>query len=162
MHTLINHLDAFRGLRVLVVGEAMLDSYLEGGSSRLCPEAPVPVVAVASRRDAAGGAANTAANIRALGAEVAFLSVVGEDAEGRLLQDCLRAHELAVDHLMVRPGRRTLSKQRVCAAGQILVRFDQGDTAPLDGREETQLIERVTALYPRCDAVILSDSATGC
>jgi D-beta-D-heptose 7-phosphate kinase/D-beta-D-heptose 1-phosphate adenosyltransferase len=55
-HALTNHLDSFRGLRVVVIGEAMLDSYLDGGSSRLCPEAPVPVMAVAARRDAAGGA----------------------------------------------------------------------------------------------------------
>src|SRR5579871_6374041 len=82
---LTNDLDAFRGLHVAVIGEAMLDSYLDGGSSRLCPEAPVPVVAVAARRDAAGGAANTAVNLRALGATVAFLSVVGDDPEAFLL-----------------------------------------------------------------------------
>jgi D-beta-D-heptose 7-phosphate kinase/D-beta-D-heptose 1-phosphate adenosyltransferase len=77
--------DRFAGLRVLVVGEAMLDHYLEGATERLCREAPVPIVDVARQADAPGGAANTAANARALGARVTLLSVVGADAEGEAL-----------------------------------------------------------------------------
>jgi D-beta-D-heptose 7-phosphate kinase/D-beta-D-heptose 1-phosphate adenosyltransferase len=160
-HALANHLDAFFGLRVLVVGEAMLDSYLEGGSSRLCPEAPVPVVAVASRRDAAGGAANTAVNLRALGARVSFLSVVGDDAEASLLGRRLAEQGVETDHLLVQPGRRTLSKHRVCAGGQILVRFDQGDSNPIDGHREKSLLERLRELFACCDAVVLSDYGYG-
>jgi D-beta-D-heptose 7-phosphate kinase/D-beta-D-heptose 1-phosphate adenosyltransferase len=158
---LMNRLDAFRDLRVAVVGDAMLDSYLDGGSSRLCPEAPVPVVAVAGRRDAAGGAANTAVNLRALGAEVAFLSVAGDDAEGALLRRCLERRQVATDHLLTEQGRRTLSKQRVCAGGQILVRFDQGDTHAVEAGTETRSIERLRALFASCDAVIISDYGYG-
>jgi D-beta-D-heptose 7-phosphate kinase/D-beta-D-heptose 1-phosphate adenosyltransferase len=158
---LTNHLDAFAGLRVLVLGEAMLDSYLEGGSSRLCPEAPVPVVAVAARRDAPGGAANTAVNLRALGAEVLFLSVVGDDAESRFLHDCLAHSDVPTLHLLVERGRRTLSKHRVCAGGQILVRFDQGDTGPISQQSEQALIQRLEKLLPDCDAVVISDYGYG-
>lgn len=160
-HALINHLDAFRGLRVVVVGEAMLDSYLDGGSSRLCPEAPVPVVAVAQRRDAPGGAANTDVNLHALGADVAFLSVVGDDAEAMLLRRCLEQQGVATDHLLAQAGRRTLSKQRVCAGGQILVRFDQGETSAVDPSSAAQLIERLTDVFAGCDAVVLSDYGYG-
>jgi D-beta-D-heptose 7-phosphate kinase/D-beta-D-heptose 1-phosphate adenosyltransferase len=160
-HVLAPHLEAFRGLRVLVIGEAMLDSYLEGASSRLCPEAPAPVVAVAGRRDAAGAAANTAVNLHALGAAVSFLSVAGDDAEARLLGRCLQERGVAMDHLLVQPGRRTLSKHRVCAGGQILVRFDQGDTQPVDARREEQFLERLTALFAACDAVVISDYGYG-
>lgn len=160
-HALIHHLDAFHGLRVVVVGEAILDSYLEGGSSRLCPEAPVPVVAVAQRRDAPGGAANTAVNLQALGADVAFLSVIGDDAEAMLLRRCLERHGVAADHLLTQAGRRTLSKQRVCAGGQILVRFDQGDTGAVCAASAKQLIERLTDLFAACDAVVLSDYGYG-
>src|SRR4051812_46807848 len=74
-HALSRIIDGFRGLDVLVVGEAMLDSYLEGTTDRLCREAPVPIVALDGRRDAPGGAANVAANAAALGARVRFLSV---------------------------------------------------------------------------------------
>jgi D-beta-D-heptose 7-phosphate kinase/D-beta-D-heptose 1-phosphate adenosyltransferase len=158
---LSKYLDAYPGLRVLVVGEAMLDSYLEGGSSRLCPEAPVPVVAVSCRRDAAGGAANTAVNLHALGAAVNFLSVTGDDAEGLLLRRCLEQHGVAADHLLTQPSRRTLSKQRVCAGGQILVRFDQGDTSSLNPACEKWLIERLTSLFAACDAVVISDYGYG-
>ena len=160
-NVLTNHLDAFAGLRVLVLGEAILDSYLEGGSSRLCPEAPVPVVSVAGRRDAAGGAANTAVNLRALGADVTFLSVVGDDAESRLLHDCLAKHDVPTIHLLVEAGRRTLSKQRVCAARQILVRFDQGDTGAIHRDSERALIQRLHKLLPACDAVVISDYGYG-
>src|SRR5436305_4609039 len=64
------YVDAFAGLKVLVIGEAMLDSYLVGSADRICREAPVPVVALSGRKDGPGGAANTAANAGSLGAEV--------------------------------------------------------------------------------------------
>jgi D-beta-D-heptose 7-phosphate kinase/D-beta-D-heptose 1-phosphate adenosyltransferase len=70
---LLDAIDAMAGRRVLVVGEAMLDTYLIGSANRLSREAPVPVVAVDERIDAAGGAANSAVNLRALGARVEFL-----------------------------------------------------------------------------------------
>src|SRR5215207_10963176 len=77
--------ERFARRRVLVLGEAMLDSYLFGDSTRLCQEAPVPVVAVRERLDHPGGAANTAVNLAALGCQVDLLSVVGDDSEGRRL-----------------------------------------------------------------------------
>lgn len=154
-------LEAFRGRRVLVVGEAMLDSYLEGASGRLCREAPVPIVTLQSRTDAAGGAANTAVNVCSLGGEVEFLSVIGDDLEGSILRGILRERGVSLDHLLTAPGRRTLAKHRVIAALQLLVRYDQGDTDPLDEASETSLIDNLTALYPRCDAVIVSDYGYG-
>src|SRR5215216_4230046 len=72
----------FRGLRALVIGDALLDSYLEGSASRLCTEGPVPVVRKTAEERAPGGAANTAANLRALGADVAYLGIVGRDVAG--------------------------------------------------------------------------------
>jgi D-beta-D-heptose 7-phosphate kinase/D-beta-D-heptose 1-phosphate adenosyltransferase len=156
-----NLLDAFAGLRVLVVGEAMLDSYWEGSTGRFCPEAPVPVVALHARRDLPGGAANTAANARALGASVTLLSVVGKDAEGATLRQALGERGVATDPLLSHPERRTLTKQRVLAAGQLLLRLDQGSTGPLDAATERALIAALAGLFPRCDAVILSDYGYG-
>jgi D-beta-D-heptose 7-phosphate kinase/D-beta-D-heptose 1-phosphate adenosyltransferase len=75
-------IDALAGLKVLVLGEAMLDTYLEGNVSRFCQEAPVPIVALGGRKDMPGGGANTAVNVRSLGGRVSFLSVAGADAEG--------------------------------------------------------------------------------
>ncbi len=73
------YLNKWTNLHVLVIGEAMLDCYLEGTSNRLCREAPVPIVDISNREDVPGGAANTAANLNRLGASVSFLSVIGND-----------------------------------------------------------------------------------
>src|SRR5947209_359579 len=80
-YDLLHWTDAIAGLRVAVLGEAMLDVYLDGAVRRFCPEAPVPVVALAGRTEIPGGAANTAVNVHALGGRVHFLSVTGDDAE---------------------------------------------------------------------------------
>jgi D-beta-D-heptose 7-phosphate kinase/D-beta-D-heptose 1-phosphate adenosyltransferase len=154
-------LESFRGRRVLVIGEAMLDSYLEGTSGRLCREAPVPIVTLHSRTDAAGGAANTAVNVRSLGGEVEFLSATGDDEEGSTLRRILCERGVPLEHVLALRGRRTLAKQRVIASGQLLVRFDQGSTEPLDAEWEAALIDRLTALYSSCDAVIVSDYGYG-
>ncbi len=154
-------IDRFAGLRVAVVGDAMLDSYFEGAAERLCREAPVPVVTVRSRVDQPGGAANTAANLAALGAEVAFLSVVGADSEGELLRRALRDHGVSDEHIVVDEGRATLAKSRLSAAAHLLVRFDQGDTGELGRAAEARIIDRLTRLYASCDALVISDYAYG-
>lgn len=151
----------FSRLRVLVVGEAMLDSYLHGAANRLCREAPVPVVSLERRVDEPGGAANTAVNVRSLGAQVSFLSVIGDDPEGELLQAALERRGIRTDHLLRRHARRTLAKHRVLAGSQLVVRFDQGSTEPLDARTERALIARLQDFFPRCDAVIVSDYCYG-
>ncbi|MCA1725876.1 MAG: D-glycero-beta-D-manno-heptose 1-phosphate adenylyltransferase [Thermomicrobia bacterium] len=84
-------IDNFARARILVIGDAMLDCYLTGTTNRVCREAPVPIVALGERQDVSGGAANTAANIASLGGNVTFLSVVGDDAEGKRLLGALAA-----------------------------------------------------------------------
>jgi D-beta-D-heptose 7-phosphate kinase / D-beta-D-heptose 1-phosphate adenosyltransferase len=153
-------IEAFAGLRVLVIGDAMLDSYLEGTTERLCQEAPVPVVSVRERRDAPGGAANTALNVRALGAEVMLLGAIGDDAEGHALAHAL-SQEGVENLLGPCVGRKTLAKTRVLALAQVLVRFDRGDTAALAETDEERLMHRLRAVYPECDAVIVSDYGYG-
>ncbi|MGE5594978.1 MAG: D-glycero-beta-D-manno-heptose 1-phosphate adenylyltransferase [Hyphomicrobiales bacterium] len=158
---LVRILGAFPERRVLVIGEAMLDSYLDGPSGRLCREAPVPVVNLLRRDDVPGGAANTAVNAACLGAKVAFLSVIGDDAEGILLLRALEARGLPTADVLVQPGRRTLAKHRVLAGGQMVVRFDQGDTGPIAAEQEQELIRRLRSLYISADAVIVSDYSYG-
>src|SRR5947207_820117 len=84
-------LQRFADLRVLVIGDAMLDSYLSGTARRLTPEAPAPVVDVSDRRYAPGGAANVAANCSALTAQTQIVSVVGDDRSGRRLTQLLES-----------------------------------------------------------------------
>ncbi len=151
----------FAGLRALVVGEAMLDTYLCGEAGRICPEAPVPAVAIRERLDAPGGAANTAANVRALGGAVTLLSAAGDDYEGELLRQALCEAGIGDEQVLCVAGRRTLARGRVVAAGQLLVRFDQGDEDALPEAIERALVERLRALAPRHDVLIVSDYGYG-
>jgi len=159
--TLARLVDAFPGLAVLVIGEAMLDAYLHGSTDRLCREAPVPIVAVANRTDVPGGAANTAVNARALGARVDLLSVVGDDAEGLTLRHALGGHGVGTEGLRVDGARRTLAKHRVLAGSQMLVRFDAGSTDRVDAAREDELVEHLYDRGRAADAVIVSDYGYG-
>lgn len=159
--TLSELIESFSGVSVAVLGEAMVDSYLEGSSDRLAQEAPVPVVRISKRTDAPGGAANAAVNVRALGGRTTLLSVVGEDRESEILTGALKAAGVSVDGLIVDPARRTLAKQRVVSNSQMLVRFDQGSTDALERDVESSLIDRLASVFGACDAVVVSDYGYG-
>jgi D-beta-D-heptose 7-phosphate kinase/D-beta-D-heptose 1-phosphate adenosyltransferase len=154
-------IERLAGRRVLVIGDAMLDTYLRGTTERLCQEAPVPIVAVAERIDAPGGAANTAVNAKALGADVTLLAAVGDDAEGRTLRDALEDAGVGTDAVLLERGRRTLAKQRVLAGVQMLVRFDQGSTGPLVPVTEREIARRIDVLAAASDAILISDYGYG-
>lgn len=158
---LLELIRSFTELEVLVIGEAMLDSYMEGGADRLCREAPVPVVSLAGRLDQPGGAANAAMNLSALGAHTNYLTAVGDDEEGRRLRAALEAGGLDPSEVLVGPGRQTLSKCRVFAGDQMVVRLDQGSSEPLDPALEARLIERLEDAHGRCDLVMVSDYGYG-
>jgi D-beta-D-heptose 7-phosphate kinase/D-beta-D-heptose 1-phosphate adenosyltransferase len=147
----------FRSVRALVLGEAMLDSYVHGDAQRLSREAPVPIVQISDRIDAPGGAANTAVNVSTLGAEAVLLSVVGADAEAARLRETLGRAGVDPETLIPAPERVTLTKERVAAANQMLVRVDSGTTEPIEPGLEDRLIERLAAAYPAADVVIVSD-----
>lgn len=154
-------INRFAGLNVLVVGEAMLDSYLQGFTDRLCPEAPVPVVTLANRQDIPGGAANTAVNVHSLGADVTLLSVIGDDWEGTLLRQALADRGVLTNSLLTQLGRQTLAKQRVMTGSQMLIRLDQGSTQAITSETEQRLIDCLIDLFPSCDAIIVSDYGYG-
>ncbi len=147
----------FRGLRALVIGDAMLDSYLEGSATRLCTEGPVPVVRKTAEERAPGGAANTAANLRALGADVVYLGIVGRDVAGALLRAALR--ERGVDDCwLVEDGAvGTHHKLRILADDQYVVRFDEGDTRCCSPAGHERLLANLDEAFPCCDLVVISD-----
>ena len=128
---------------------------------RICREAPVPVVTIARELVVPGGAANTAANVASLGAQTRFLSVVGNDHEGKALRRSLHAAGVPTDDLLIVPGRRTLVKRRILGAGQMLLRVDAGDVEAVNGALERALLERLTVLFEGSDVVIVSDYGYG-
>src|SRR2546423_1108692 len=139
----------------------MLDAYLSGSSGRLCPEAPVPVVAVSRSDEAPGGAANVAANAAGLGARVSLVSVVGDDPEGLRLTKALRRRGVDTVGLLAHPLRRTLSKKRVVSEGHMLVRFDEGTTSQIDAQTEEVIAGTLAEAFASCDAVVVSDYGYG-
>ncbi|MBT7517831.1 MAG: D-glycero-beta-D-manno-heptose-7-phosphate kinase [Acidiferrobacteraceae bacterium] len=151
-------IDRIAGVRVLVVGDTMLDRYWTGTVDRISPEAPVPVVKVEQVQERAGGAGNVAANIASLGAGSQLLSFVGDDDAGRRVNSIL---ELAgVDrHLHIDPSSRTTEKLRIVSRNQQLLRADFEDRPDSDllARSVTDFRE----LLSGADAVVISDYGKG-
>ncbi|MPZ13116.1 MAG: D-glycero-beta-D-manno-heptose 1-phosphate adenylyltransferase [Chloroflexi bacterium] len=154
-------LRSFRELNVLVIGESMLDSYLTGRARRLSPEAAVPIVSLDGCTSAPGGAANTAANVAALGARVTLLSVVGDDPEGRELRHLLGERGVCDGQIRTDSARRTIAKRRVMAGSQMLVRLDEGSTEALSRETRDWLLLALGRLFAQHDAVIVSDYGYG-
>lgn len=153
--------DAFRGLRVSVFGDPLLDVYLEGRCERLCREAPIPVVQVDVVRDAPGGAANVAANAAALGARVRLIGLIGDDAEGARLRAALERLDVATGDIVTTPRRRTVAKHRLVEDGQILARFDHGGPDVAPPLSDALVCERVRRALDDSDVVIVSDYGYG-
>jgi D-beta-D-heptose 7-phosphate kinase/D-beta-D-heptose 1-phosphate adenosyltransferase len=151
----------FAGRRVLVVGDALLDAYLHGHATRVCSEAPVPVVEACYKTVAPGGAANTAANVASLGGQVSFLAVVGTDEASATLRRELAARGVSDEHLVVDSDRSTVHKLRILADGQYLVRFDEGDARPLSRETRRKFLDRFRDLFAGHDTIIISDYHSG-
>ena len=149
------------GRRVLVVGDVMVDEWIWGTVARISPEAPVPVVAVSNHSFTLGGAGNVANNLRALGAEVAFVSAIGTDPFAHFVSDLLEREHVARDGLLAVADRPTTRKTRVVAHNQQVVRADWESTAPLQPSDRERLCAMVRERARDADAVILSDYAKG-
>ena len=161
MLSAVDYVRRFRALRALVIGDAMLDTYFEGTAARLCSEGPVPVVRKTHEYRAPGGAANVAANLAALGAEVLFVGAVGQDIAGMLLRTALRERQVEDRWLVADRATATLHKLRILADGQYVVRFDEEMSHRLPTRVERAVLQRIERLYPVCDLVVISDYGYG-
>lgn len=154
---------AFEDARVIVIGDAMLDRYVDGRVDRISPEAPIPVLAVSQDRCVAGGAANTAMNIAALGATTTLIAAWADDAAGRELSTLLTA--AGVSTAPVRRGvSPTIEKLRVVAGQQQIVRVDREDKTPLDTAGEEQVLSALRGALvdeSRATAIVISDYAKG-
>lgn len=158
---LSRHVDGFSRCGVLVVGDVMLDEYVTGAVERISPEAPVPVVTVKSIDHRLGGAANVTNNVRALGARAWLAGVVGDDGHGRMLRERVDAAGIDASAIVLDPSRPTSVKTRVVAQKQQIVRYDRESAARLPSRVADRLLERVQAILPKVQVVVLSDYAKG-
>lgn len=159
---LARHLAGFAAVRVLVLGDVMLDRYVSGEVRRISPEAPIPVLRAGGRRAVAGGAGNVAKNVAALGAQATLIGLVGADAAAAELAAILAAAPAVRPALVVDAGRPSTVKTRFTAGGHQLLRLDEEETGPADAAAEAAVLAAFSAALAECDVVVLSDYAKGC
>jgi D-beta-D-heptose 7-phosphate kinase/D-beta-D-heptose 1-phosphate adenosyltransferase len=155
------YVGGFAAAKVAVLGDVMLDRYFWGDVERISPEAPVPVVRVNRRSRRLGGAANVAANLRALGAAAEVIAVRGNDREGREVVRMLERRGIATTGLVACPGRETTEKVRIIARHQQVVRADFETDDPVDDDTRGRIYERALALADSFDALVVSDYGKG-
>ncbi len=154
--------EDFSRRKILVLGDVMIDAYLEGKVNRMSPEAPVPIVSFTSEEQRLGGAANVALNLLSLGASVTICSVIGDDNNGKDLQDLMRKQAISVEGLVLSPNRKTTVKTRVIGNNQQLLRVDNEQTNDILKSEEDQLVSKIEDLLKsNFDAIIFEDYNKG-
>ncbi len=160
-HRLNELLARAPAVRVLVVGDIMLDRYLRGAASRISPEAPVPVVRITEEWRALGGAANVAANVVALGAGCTLAGCIGEDAEGRLVRAALHEKGINDSAVIEDASRPTTVKTRIMARHHQVARFDREAEDNVDNGCAAQLGTRIQQALQHCQAMVLEDYNKG-
>ena len=153
-------LSHFPALKILVLGDFMLDQFIWGRVERISPEAPVPVVAVERETFSLGGAGNVVLNARALGAQVIPMGVIGADWIGQRITELLQQQNVPFDHLL-KSSRPTTLKTRIVAHQQQVVRVDREDSSLIDAALQTELGSKFEQLLDQVDGIIISDYAKG-
>jgi len=155
--------DAIGAYHILVIGDVMLDKYIYGETSRISPEAPVPVVLTKGVKHILGGAANVAANLTSLGANATVIGCVGNDQNGDILKQLLDASSIDAGYLYTANARPTTTKMRIVAKGQQMLRVDEENSDDLTKLEEAMLIDQIDKALSERDynGIILQDYNKG-
>ena len=151
----------FDQLKVLIIGDVMLDSYLWGKVERISPEAPVPVVNVQKREIRLGGAGNVALNLLSLGANPILCSVIGKDTDGDSFLNLLEKHNLEKGGIIQSADRPTTIKHRIIAGSQQMLRVDSETDKQINEDLNKQLLARILVQLDGCQVVIFEDYDKG-
>jgi len=153
----------FNSLKVGVVGDVMLDTYMWGNVDRISPEAPVPIVSLKNKEQRIGGAGNVALNIQSLGAKAFVVSVMGNDEEAQKLCDLFSSEKISTEYCVRSSERITTNKTRVISRNQQMMRLDSEITKDLEGADQEKLVELFETFVKRekPDIVILEDYNKG-
>ncbi len=144
--TTVNQIfEKFSEMRAIVIGDAMVDTYLWGKVERLSPEAPVPIVAVTKRENRLGGAANVSRNLQALGAVPVLFSVIGDDEKGKDFQELLELRGIGKNGIYVDNTRSTTVKNRIISNGKHVARVDEESTEYISPEIEKWLCDAILA-----------------
>jgi len=152
---------AFRGRRLLVLGDFMVDRYVWGSVDRISPESPVPVVVVDRDSSMLGGAGNVARNLASLGAEVRVVTLAGQDEAAQELRGLLAHWGIPADGLVVDRDRPTTQKTRVIARSQQVVRYDRESDEPISAELVEQVLAALAVAAQSAEGVIIEDYAKG-
>jgi rfaE bifunctional protein kinase chain/domain len=147
--------NSFSSMRVGVIGDVMLDTYMWGKVERISPEAPVPVVSLNRKEYRIGGAGNVALNCQSLGAHVSILSIAGNDTEGILLAELFESNHIDTAYLEKSSSRHTTSKTRIISRNQQMMRIDDEITDSLTHADEESLLARVKDYIAKEDPNII-------
>jgi D-glycero-beta-D-manno-heptose-7-phosphate kinase len=160
---IINLFSDFNKLNVLVIGDVMIDAYYFGKVDRISPEAPVPIVSVQNRENRLGGAANVALNIQALGATPILCAVIGNDDDGKLLNQLLEKQQLSNEGIITSTDRITTVKTRIIGNNHQVLRVDSETDKPLINSDNQLFIKQIKSLInsKKIDAVIFEDYDKG-
>jgi len=151
----------FASLRILVVGDLMLDEFIWGKVSRISPEAPVPIVTVTGESYYPGGAANVVRNLKEFTGHVAIMGLAGEDAAGDRLLALLGAAGIDTTCVQRDPSFETTRKTRIIARNQQVVRVDRERKPALTGAETARAIEQLDGMMAGVDAIVVADYGKG-
>jgi D-glycero-beta-D-manno-heptose-7-phosphate kinase len=138
-----NIFDSFNKLKVLIIGDLMLDVYYWGDVSRISPEAPVPIVAVSKKESRMGGAGNVAINIQAMGATPILCSVIGKDTNGEKLIKILKDKKLPTEGILTSEDRPTTTKTRIISNNHHIVRIDDETEEYIGDKQTKKLLEQI-------------------
>ena len=155
------HVEAFSGVRVLCVGDVMLDRFAYGEVERISPEAPIPVFRHQHEATMAGGAGNVLRNLSALGVAARIVAVIGDDGAGSELRALIEAETGAQAGLFRAKGRQTTIKTRYIAGSQQLLRADRETTTDIEPAIAEKIVAAVAAALSETDAIVLSDYGKG-
>ncbi len=151
----------FKGLKILIIGDVMVDAYIWGAVERISPEAPVPIVSIKKRDYRLGGAANVALNVLSLGAKPVLCALTGQDVMGNRLLHLMEDKGMSKEGIVISTSRPTTVKARVIAAHQHVIRIDDESDAVATEKEEKELLKRIEELLPECQVVIFEDYDKG-
>ena len=162
-YTVTGLFKAFEDLKVLILGDVMIDAYLFGKVDRISPEAPVPIIAVNKRKNLLGGAANVALNVRALGATPLMCSVIGNDLQGEVFLKLLDELGLRQDAICRSEYRMTTTKVRIVGNKMQMLRIDEETEAELNAIETKQYIDKIEKIITteKVDVIIFEDYNKG-
>lgn len=161
MQKLINIVDNFKGKKIGVIGDLMLDRFVFGKSERISPEAPVPVVLFSKEICALGGAANTANNIASLGGDAFLIGVLGKDSASDHFSKQLKLSGIGDQGIVMLKERSTTEKIRVVAQGQHIVRIDREQTYSVSKETEKKIINAIESHIKKWDIIVVSDYSKG-